>query len=71
MKSLYETCAHYSLLPRSLQIAVHYNPKAVPYSTGRFADVWKGEYGSLEVAVKVLKIPVIGDLKDIIRVSHQ
>jgi hypothetical protein len=36
----------------------------------RFADVWKGNYGGQEVAVKVLRIYADSDLQKITRVSH-
>lgn len=71
MELLYEACAHHSLVPRSLQIGLCYNPASAPHSHGGFADVWKGEYSGLEVAVKVLRIHVSSDLKKITRVSLQ
>ena len=71
VKSLYNTCARYSLLPGSLQIAVSYNPAIVPHSHGGFANVWKGEYSGLEVAVKVLKTSIDSDLEKITRVRFQ
>ena len=70
MKSLYKTCARHSLSPKSLQIAACYDPAAVPYSHGGYADVWKGEYGGLEVGVKVLRTYVTSDLKKITYVSR-
>ena len=62
-------CARHSLLPRSLQIEVSYDPAAVAHSRGGFADVWKGKYGDLGVAVKVLRTDVKSDLREISRVS--
>jgi len=69
MKLLYRTCARHSLLPGSLQIEVCYDPAAIPHSRGGFADVWKGEYQGLEVAVKVLRTDKRSDLQKIARVS--
>ena len=70
MKSLYKTCAHHSLLPRSLQVELCYDPATVPHYHGGFADVWKGEYHGLEVGVKVLRISTKSDLAKIAQVSH-
>ena len=70
VKSLYKTCAHHSLYPRSLQIAACYDPADVPYSHGGYADVWKGEYRGVEVGVKVLRTYVTSDLKKITHVSR-
>ena len=69
MKSLYNTCARYSLLPRSLRIELCYDPMAIPHSRGGFSDVWKGEYRGLEVGVKVLRTSTQSDLQKITRVS--
>ena len=69
MKSLYRICARHSLLPSSLQVEVSYDPAALAHSRGGFADVWKGKYGSLEVAVKVLRTDAKSDLRQIARVS--
>ena len=70
MKSLYKTCARHSLLPGSLQIEAHYNPATVPCSRGGFADVWRGEYRGLEVAVKALRTSSESDLRKITHVSR-
>ena len=69
MKSLYNTCARYSLLPRSLRIELCYDPMTIPHSRGGFSDVWKGEYRGLEVGVKVLRTSTQSDLQKITRVS--
>jgi hypothetical protein len=63
-------CAGHYLLPRSLQIEVGYDPSGVALCRGGFADVWKGNYGGQEVAVKVLRIYADSDLQKITRVSH-
>ena len=70
MKSLYKTCARHSLLPRSLQIELYYDPAAVPHSRGGVADVWKKEYRGLEVAVKALRTSSESDLQKITHVSR-
>ena len=70
MKSLYRMCARHSLLPRSVQIDVHYDRTADPHFEGGFASVWKGEYCGLEVAVKVLRTFTNSE-PEITRVSHQ
>ena len=69
LKLLYRMCARHSLLPGSLQIEVCYNSAATPHSRGGFADVWRGEYDGLEVAVKVLRTDMRSDLQKIARVS--
>ena len=69
MRSLYKMCAVHSLLPRSLQIKVCYNPSGAAHCRGGFADVWKGNCGDRQVAVKVLRIYVNNDLQKITHVS--
>ena len=66
MISLYKMCARYSLLPKSVQVTVSYNPADAPHSHGGFADVWKGKCGDLEVAVKVLR----ADKRDLRKITH-
>lgn len=63
-------CARHSLLPRSLQIVLCYNPASAAHYRGGFADVWKSEYRGLEVAVKALRVYANSDLQKIARVSH-
>lgn len=70
VKLLYRMCAHHSLLPRSLQIELSYNPADVPHARGGSADVWKGQYHDLEVGVKVLKTYATSDLQKITHVSR-
>ena len=64
-------CADHSRLPRSLQIEVHYDKSRVAHCGGGFADVWKGNHGDREVAVKVLRIYANSDLQKVTRVSHR
>jgi len=70
MSSLYKMCARHSLLPRSLQIGLCYDPAGIPHCRGGFADVWKGEHRGLEVAVKVLRTYTNSDLEMVARVSR-
>ena len=69
VKSLHKTCARYSLLPRSLQIGLCYDPASASQYRGGFADVWKGEHCGMEVAVKVLRVYADSDLQKIARVG--
>ena len=71
MKLLCKICAHYSLLPKSLQIELCYNPAGVAHCRGGFADVWKGNHCGLEVAVKVLRVYLNSDLEKISWVSRR
>ena len=57
------------LLPRSVQIPPCYNRWDSPLYHGGFADVWKGEYQGLHVAVKVLRVYRTSDLGKIASVS--
>jgi hypothetical protein len=70
VRSLYKMCAGHSLLPRSLQIEVHYDRSGVAHCGGGFADVWKGNCGDRQVAVKVLRIYGDSNLRKITRVSR-
>ena len=71
MKSLYKICAGNTLLPGSLRIELCYDPTAVAHCRGGFADVWKGEFRGLDVAVKVLRIYATSDFQKITRVSYR
>ena len=59
------------MLPRSLRVELYYDPAGIPHFRGGFADVWKGEYRGLGVAVKVLRIYATENPKKAIRVSRQ
>ncbi|KAF9644747.1 kinase-like protein, partial [Thelephora ganbajun] len=56
LRSLYRICGSQALLPKSLQVPVHYDSMGVPHARGGFADVWKGQYDGLEVAAKALRL---------------
>ena len=70
VRSLYKMCARHSLLPRSLQVELCYDPASAPLCGGGFADVWKGKCRGLEVAVKVLRKYPDSDLEKITHVSR-
>jgi hypothetical protein len=70
VRSLYKMCSARFLLPKSLQIEVHYDLSGVAYCRGGFADVWKGSCGDREVAVKVLRVYANNDLRKVTRVSR-
>ena len=62
MTTLSRICGHYALLPRSLQITLPNFLSGEPQYRGGYADVWKGEYNSRDVAVKVLRVYSTSDL---------
>jgi len=51
-------------------IQPHYDPAEEPLCRGGFADVWKGQYQGLEVAVKVLRMYSTNDLRQMRGVGH-
>ena len=69
LRSSYEICGRESLLPKSLQIPLCYNPMDTPQTHGGLADVWKGEYQGQEVAAKALKVYRTSNLKGIRKVG--
>ena len=71
VKLLYEICARHSLVPKSLDIELSYDPVGAPRSRGGFADLWKGECRGREVGVKVLRTCAKSDLKEITHVSRR
>ena len=70
LKLLHRICGRHALLPRTLEIPVCYDRTGVALCSGRFADVWKGEYCGLDVAVKALRTYSNGDLQKIIGVGR-
>ena len=62
-------CSRHALLPRTLKIPICYDRTGVASYRGGFADVWKGEDCSGDVAVKVLRTYLNSDLQKIIGVS--
>ena len=69
LKSLYRTCRRHALLPKTLKIPVCYDRTVVALYRGGFADVWKGEHGGRDVAVKVLRTYSNSDLQKILGVG--
>ena len=69
LATLYKICSHHALIPSSIQIPLCYNRAEAPRYQGGFAEVWKGEYDGIEVAVKALKIFMTSDLVKIRKVG--
>ena len=69
LRFLCKVCSRHAILPKSLAIPVSYDQTKVPFCHGGFADVWKGTYYNLEVAVKVAKLYECDDHEEIRRVS--
>ena len=62
-------CGHKALLPRSLEVSLCYNISEDPVSCGGLADVWKGQYNGMDVAVQVIEILPQDDARQVRRVS--
>ena len=71
LSALRRICGRWALLPTSLQIPICYNRLGNPLYRGGFADVWKGEYQSRHVAVKVLRVYSTSEIFKITSVSFQ
>ena len=67
---LYEICGNQTLLARSLEIPLRYNPAEAPVYRSGFADVRKGQYQGREVAARVLRIRAGDDAQKIMSVSR-
>ncbi|KAF9785170.1 kinase-like domain-containing protein [Thelephora terrestris] len=67
LRQLYRACGSHALLPKALKVPVCYD-RINGYAKyhGGYADVWKGEYGGQEVAVKVMRIYSNSDLKEVV-----
>ena len=70
LESLYRTCGHHALLPRSLKIPVCYDRTGTALYRGGFADVWKGQHCGRDVAVKVIRTYSDDDLQRVIGVRY-
>jgi hypothetical protein len=70
LESLYRTCGHHALLPRSLKILVRYDRTSTALYRGGFADVWKGQHFNRDVAVKVIRTYSDDDLQRVIGVRY-
>ena len=69
LKLLYRTCGNRALLPSNLNISVRYDQTSNALYRGGYADVWKGECGGQDVAVKVIRTYSNDELRKIISVS--
>ncbi|KAF9646470.1 kinase-like protein [Thelephora ganbajun] len=65
LRYLYKICSNQSLLPKSLQIPLCYDPSEISHYSGGFSDVWKGRYHDQEVAVTALNVFLTTDLERI------
>jgi hypothetical protein len=70
LKSLYRTCGRHALLPRALKIPMCYDRTGVALYRGGFADVWKGQHRSQDVAVKVIRTYSNDGLQKVVGVSY-
>ena len=68
LNTLCRICGYHALLPRSVQISLHYDRTGTPRYHGGFAEVWKAEHKGREVAVKVLKVYASSSLAKVTRV---
>ena len=62
-------CGRRELLPNTMKVLVQYDRTGAALYRGGFADVWKGEYCSRAVAVKVIRMYSGGNLQRVIGVS--
>ena len=62
-------CGRCELLPKSLKIPVSIDRSTTALYRGEFADLWKGKYRGLDVAVKVLRTYSNGDRQKLIGVG--
>ena len=69
VSTLRKICSYHVVIPRLIQISLHYNQAEIPRYEGSFARVWKSEHEGMEVAVKVLKVYESSDLGKIRRVG--
>ncbi|KAF9789392.1 kinase-like domain-containing protein [Thelephora terrestris] len=65
LSALCKICGRHALLPRSLKIPLCYDRQGTALYHGGYADVWKGEYRGLQVAVKVLRVYSTSDFEKI------
>ena len=71
MGTLRKICGRQALLPRSMQIPLRYDRLDNPPYRGGYADVWKGEHGGLQVAVKVPRVYQTDNMDKIRGVSRR
>jgi len=62
-------CGRHTLLPNVTNVLVQYDLTSVALYRGGFGDVWKGEYRSQDVAMKVIRTYSDSELRKLIGVS--
>ncbi|KAF9642913.1 kinase-like protein [Thelephora ganbajun] len=62
LPTVYKICGSQAMVPRSLEIPLCYDPREDPVCHGDVADVWRGRYHDQEVAAKVRRVYLRGDL---------
>ena len=71
LKALYRTCGRNAILPRSFQVPHCYDRQGVALCQGGFADVWKGRYRDIDVAVKVIRTSSHKELQKMVGVCYR
>jgi len=65
-----DICGRQALIPRSLKVEPQYDQKVHPLRDGGFSEVWRGRHDGKEVAVKVFRAHLSGDLEQVITVGY-
>ena len=69
LELLYGTCCHHTLLPTALQAQARFDQASDPVYRGGQANVWKGEHGGQDVAVRVIRTYSNKDVRKVIKVG--
>jgi hypothetical protein len=69
LSTLSALCSREALVPRSLELPPCYDSNEPPLHHGESADLWKGNYHSGEVAVKVLRVGSKDNLEKVKKVN--
>ena len=69
MKTLCKVFRHRASLPRSREFTLSYKRMGVQVDQGNHSDLWKCEYQTREVAIKVLKVDRTSDFNKISQVG--
>lgn len=69
LKSLYRMCGRNAILPSTLKVLASYDRSTDALYRGGYADVWKGECGAQDVAVKVIRMYSTSELQKIVGVG--
>ncbi|KAF9789367.1 hypothetical protein BJ322DRAFT_531913 [Thelephora terrestris] len=69
-KVLRKVSPAHGILPKSYYLAAVILLDSIPYASGGFADVWKGQLDGCQVCVKAFRTQRIGNLGEIKRVCH-